>query len=248
MTPADKSALFGRFFGWHIRGRLRATFGRITVSGLERARAAVAEGPVLCVVNHTSWWDPLVILHLTTDVLEVDGYAMMNARNLARVPFFRRVGAFGVDLESPGDGAHGIRYAAKLLRQPRRVVWIFPQGEERSPFEPVATRMRPGAAAIARVTGDRARVMAVGLRYVFAGEERPHLAIAFGPAERAADDGVTETARQAEAIDELLRRLDAESNGSDRSEASDVDVKVLQAVRPGAVARLAERMLGKIAG
>jgi 1-acyl-sn-glycerol-3-phosphate acyltransferase len=238
VTPAAKNALFGSFFGWHIRRRMRATFGRVTVSGLEEARAAVAAGPVLCVVNHTAWWDPLVILHLTTDVLHVDGYAMMNAANLAKVPFFRRVGAFGVDLASPADGAHGIRYAAKLLREPRRVVWIFPQGEERSPFEPVVAR--PGAAAIARVVGERARVMAVGLRYLFAQDEKPQLGIAFGPAERARDDVELETARQVEALGDVLRRLDSGADAGSRT--------VLYEERAGVLARLAERMLGQIAG
>jgi 1-acyl-sn-glycerol-3-phosphate acyltransferase len=241
MTPAAKSALFGRVFGWHIAGRLRTTFGRITVSGLEGARAALARGPVLFVANHSTWWDPLVILHLSTDVLRVDAYAMMNARNLARVPFFRRVGAFGVDLESPADGARGIRYAAKLLRAPSpgqsRAVWLFPQGEERPSHEPIVAR--PGAAAIARVCGEHAQVVAVGLRYVFAAEERPQLAIAFGPAARALTGVAAETARQEAALTAVLARLDA---GGDRDDV------VLHQRQAGALARMAERMLGKIAG
>lgn len=242
MIPASKSALFGRLFGWHIAGRLRATFGRITVSGLADARAALARGPVLFVVNHSTWWDPLVILHLSTDVLRIDAYAMMNAKNLERVPFFRRVGAFGVDLESPADGARGIRYAAKLLRasspERPRAVWIFPQGEERPAHEKISAR--PGAAAIARVSGERAQVVAVGLRYVFAAEEQPRLAIAFGPAATARAEVSDETARQEAALTLVLARLDA---GAERD-----DVVVLHQRQPGALARAAERMLGKIAG
>ena len=84
---------------------------------------------MLVVSNHTAWWDPLVAILLSHRILNTDGFALMDAKNLRRLPCFGRVGAFGVDLDDQRDGARAIRYAAKLLiakeLSRRRLVWIF---------------------------------------------------------------------------------------------------------------------------
>lgn len=180
MIPAAKRRLFNAWFSGHARGRIRSTFGVTRVHGLARARALCEEAPVLLVANHTAWWDPLVALHVSQHLLGVDGYAMMDAKNLRRLPFFAFVGAFGVDLDRPADGAAAIKYTARLLDRAGRAVWIFPQGRERPVTErPLA--FRPGSAEIARVAR-KARAVPVGIRYEFGGEERPALYISLGAA------------------------------------------------------------------
>lgn len=185
---------------------MRATFGTVRIRGLEELRAATREGPVLVVSNHTSWWDPLVAIVLCARVLEIDAYALMDAKNLRRLPFFAHVGAFGVDLDDRADGARAIRYAARLLDAAGRVVWVFPQGRER----PVTVRplgFEPGAAAIARVAR-RARTVPIALRYEFAGRERPDLWIAIGAPVAAERDVGRGRARQEEAVAAELHAID----------------------------------------
>ncbi|EYF03787.1 lysophospholipid acyltransferase family protein [Chondromyces apiculatus] len=178
MIPARKGRWFNAWFAGHARGRIHGAFSEVWVRGVEETRALVAEAPLLLVANHTSWWDPLLILHLSQHTLEVDGHAMMDAKNLRRLPFFAKVGAFGVDLESAADGAAAIKYAAKLLDRPGRAVWVFPQGRER-PAGQRPLGFKAGSAEIARVAR-RARVVPVGIRYEMGGEERPRLYVSFG--------------------------------------------------------------------
>lgn len=186
MIPARKSRWFNAWFAGHARGRILKSFGAVRVRGLTEARAAAAAAPLLLVANHTSWWDPLVILHLSQHVLAIDGYAMMDAKNLRRLPFFSLVGGFGVDLDSPSDGALAVRHAARLLDRPGRGVWIFPQGRER----PVSERplgFRGGSGEIARVAR-KAQALPVGLRYEFGASELPTLYVSFGePMDREKD-------------------------------------------------------------
>ena len=243
MIPARKSQLFGAFFAGHVERRITSSFARVAIFGLDEARAAVASSPILFVANHTSWWDGLVALYLSMRVLRVDAYALMNAGNLRRVPFFTRVGAFGADLTDPTDGARSIRYAAHLLDKPGRVVWVFPEGEERSPYEPL--ELKPGAAQIARVTGARGtRVVAVGIRYIFRGEEKPHLYISFEPVNggaapaREVNAGVDE---QRGAIAAALARIDESLRRRD-----DAGATLLVQSAPGFLARLAERFLATL--
>lgn len=179
MIPAAKSPLFEAWFLRHVRGRLRRAFSSLRLAGAEHVVKAAAAGPVLWIGNHTSWWDPLVAYHLSGNYFGLDGHAMMDARNLRRLPFFARIGAFGVDLDDPADGARSLRYAARLLDRPRRMVLVFPQGRER----PVTERplgFRPGSGELARLT-PRGQVLPFAVRYEMGAEELPRAYVRFGP-------------------------------------------------------------------
>lgn len=249
MIPARKGKWFNAWFAGHARSRIHATFGEVRVRGLAAARALAAEAPLLLVTNHTSWWDPLVILHLSQHALQVDGYAMMDAKNLRRLPFFARVGAFGVDLENPADGAAAIKYTVKLLDRPGRGVWIFPQGRERPSGErPLG--FRPGSAEIARVAR-RAKAVPVALRYEMGGEERPRLYISFGEAVPAARDPAEGRRAQEQAVEAELDRIhealcraaDAPGNDSALVEAG---LELVHRARPSRMGSLAESLLAHL--
>lgn len=98
MIPSAKNPVFDAWFSRVARGRIEETFGRVLVSGRERARRATEEGPIVGVLNHSTWWDALVVLWISRHLLGVDGYAMIDARNLRPLPFFTRLRAFRVDL------------------------------------------------------------------------------------------------------------------------------------------------------
>jgi 1-acyl-sn-glycerol-3-phosphate acyltransferase len=176
MIPARRSTWFTYWFCRVARSRLEKGFGLLAVKGLQNLRNAVNQGPVMIVSNHTSWYDPLVVLWLTNLVVPSRSYAMMNAKNLRRLGFFSRVGAYGVDLDSESDGAAALRYSVKLLKEPGNVVWIFPQGDERPSFEPL--HFRGGAEHIARLA--KVPTVPIGLEYVVGGNAEPELYMSIG--------------------------------------------------------------------
>ncbi len=218
MIPARKSTLFTRWFAGDAERRMRGAFGALRVRGAEHLLRAAEAGPVLVVSNHTSWWDPMLVLVLTVRVLRVDAFAMMDAKNLRILPFFGKVGAFGVDLEDAADGARAIRYAAKLLDRPGRLVWIFAQGRE----VPVTARplgFRGGTAEIARVAR-RAQVIPAALRYEHGSQPEPTVYACFGePLARdtTRDTGAAKLAQEA-AVTAELDRLDAALIAGDLAE------------------------------
>jgi 1-acyl-sn-glycerol-3-phosphate acyltransferase len=178
VIPAARSAWFGWWLARHAQRRIERRFARVLVRGRDTLVRAAGESPVLIVSNHTSWWDPLVIIHLLWRVVPLEAYAMMDARNLRLLPFFRHVGAFGVDLDDAADGARGIRYACKRLDRAGQAVWIFAQGRE----VPVTVRplvFRRGAWQIARVAR-RAKVLPCALRYEMGSRADPVLYVSFG--------------------------------------------------------------------
>ncbi|HEU4405854.1 MAG TPA: lysophospholipid acyltransferase family protein [Polyangiaceae bacterium] len=208
MIEADKWAPFEAWFLGRVRARLRAGFTSLKVRGAEHVREAAGRGPQLWVGNHTSWWDPLIIFYLSRGFFDLDGHAMMDASNLRKLPFFSRIGAFGVDLGDPADGARALRYAARLLRGggPRRMVAVFPQGSER----PVTERplgFRPGSAELARLA-PAAGVLPFALRYEMQAEEKPNAYVAFGAPLGPERSVAAARAAQEAAVARLLDELD----------------------------------------
>lgn len=207
MIAARKSARFERWFAAQAQERMAHTFRDLRIAGLEETRALAATGPLLVVANHTSWWDALYVLVLSQRLLGVDGYAFMEGDNLRKLPFFAKVGAFGVDTRVPGDAAAGVRHAARLLDRPGRVVWIFPQGHER-PITERPLAFQPGARIIARVART-ARTVPLALRYEFGEDERPTAWASLGPplgtVEATARDA---HAHQARAVEQELDRIE----------------------------------------
>lgn len=237
MIPARKSSLFNAWFAGHARARIHKTFGKVFLRGLDAAKRTAESAPVIVVSNHTAWWDPLVVLHLSEHLLETDGYALMDAKNLRTLPFFALVGGFGVDLDAPADGAAGILFAARLLREAGRLVWIFPQGRER----PVTERplgFKPGAAEIARVA-KKAVTIPAALRYEMAGEEKPYLFVSFGDAVGPERDVERARGMQEAAVAKELDRIDQAVRGE---AARDAFVCVHQGKSPW-IGAAAEKLL-----
>lgn len=240
MIPSAKSRWFTAWFTRQAHARLRATFGAIRLAGRDRLERALASGPVLVISNHTAWWDPLLALVLAQRVVSgADGYAMMDAANLRRLPFFAKVGAFGVDRDSRHDGAEATRHAVALLDRPGRLVWIFPQGQER-PLHERPLRFLGGAAAVARRVS-AATVLPVGLAYAFGAEAAPSAFVAVGDPVRTRGAAAADRQAQVEAVEQQLARIEREQSrpGSEAFE-------VIELQRPGWLGRLAERALAAL--
>ena len=236
MIPSRKSALFTWWFARHAERRLHKAFGSIQVKGLAEVVRTARDAPVLVVSNHTAWWDPLLILWLSARVLRLDAYAMMDAKNLRRLTFFARVGAFGVDLDDPRDGARAIRYASKLLTSSGQLVWMFPQGRE------VPTTARPlaferGSAEIARVA--KCVVVPAAIRYEHGSAPLPTVYVAFGKPLAFDRDVIRGAATQEKAVLDELDALD-----SDIIEGRSLEE--LYRARPGALFSLAQWALSLV--
>lgn len=238
MIPAATSPWFLAWFARDAEKRIRRAFGEIRIQGLATLKEAAATSPVLVVTNHTSWWDPLVVLFVTNRLLDVTAFAMMDQRNLRRLPFFAKVGAFGVNLTDPSDGARGMRYAAKRLASPRSLVWIFPQGKEVSAISaPLA--FHAGSAQIERLAPG-ARVVPGAIRYVFGDRPEPSLWISFGEPYAAGRDVEENLVRQRTRVEAACARIDAALLAGDPS------FETLQRSKTSWLLSLGERLLSRL--
>lgn len=205
VIPTNRRRWFELFFAWHVRGRFAKRFSAVRVTGIEHLRAEREKRPILLVSNHTSWWDPLVLFDLSFRTLKLEGYALMDAKNLRALPMLGWIGAFGVEIGDKQDGERAVAYAGSLLDRPGRFVAVYPQGRERPVFErPLG--FKPGAARMALAAKVEPAIVPLGVRYEFGRHEKPEVLVSIGAAiEREADEA-TITASMERAV---TRELDA---------------------------------------
>ena len=110
---------------------LRRTFGGLLVSGAENLEG-LPPGGVVVMMNHPSWWDPLVGLQLTRLMDDRVHSSAMDAEALERYPIFKHLGFLPV---ARGD----LRSGMQLLRQAKELVasggvfWLTAQGHFADP-------------------------------------------------------------------------------------------------------------------
>lgn len=186
---------FRRFFARYAERMIRRKFHsvRMLAGGCEAIRETVeGEAPVVALLSHASWWDPLVGLLVWRRYLQDrDLWMPMDADQLARFGFFKRLGAFGVRPDDPRSLEAMRRHVLAHFRDSDRpALGLTPQGRFTDPREPV--RLRPGAAAIAAAAPPGTKVMSVAVEYVFWQDQRPEILIAAGVCPRPVrEDGTT---------------------------------------------------------
>ncbi|MRX73503.1 acyl-phosphate glycerol 3-phosphate acyltransferase [Bacillus lacus] len=124
MITANKKPWFEKLFYQYNRQLMKRHFHSISLQTPD----TLPEHALVC-INHSSWWDGLILFHLNQRILKQDMYAMMHEHGLKKHPFFRKIGAFSVDRNYPRKILQSIKYASELLHSGKTVA-LFPQGEE----------------------------------------------------------------------------------------------------------------------
>ncbi|MDJ0766512.1 MAG: lysophospholipid acyltransferase family protein [Myxococcota bacterium] len=223
-----------------MKKRIAQQFARVYLRGLDPLRTTLDSRAVLAISNHTSYWDPMMAMLIGYRLLDAEGYAMMDAANLARLPFLGRMGGFGVDLSDPLDGTRAIAYTVGLLNKKNRLVWIFPQAQERPVTAPMDD-FKPGAAIIAR-RARQAAVVPVGLSYVFGATAFPDAYISIGPPVAKAQGIKADVRAQQDAVSRQLRLISGHLDGT----APLNDFEVVSNRPEKKIARWTESMLARL--
>lgn len=158
-----------RAFHRYVRRLVRAHF---TAVHLHRTGAAPdpEREAVVFFANHTNWWDGFLAWLLGAR-LGLRFRVLMEARHLARYPFFRRIGALPLDRESAPGAWRDLEEARRGL-EPGVGLWVFPQGSRRPAAEPVRGIER-GIARLAVEARVPVRFVPVAFRYAWVGEQLP---------------------------------------------------------------------------
>ena len=166
-------------FGWYLRWLFWRRFNAVRIARGGRP-VVPASGPVIICTNHPSWWDPALFVLLQTLLFpRRAGYGPMDAAALEKYGLLRRMGVFGIELESRAGAARFLGVSSRLLAEPASVMWITAQGAFADPrARPI--RLRAGIAHLLRRVPD-ATVLPLAMEYLFWNEGKPEALARFGP-------------------------------------------------------------------
>ena len=170
MTKASHATWAEWIFQPYIRRLMKRSFHAVRLVG--EPPAVAPDKPLLVVANHGTWWDGFFISVLNKTLLRRKLHIMMLEAQLARYPFFRRLGAFGIEQGSPRGVISSLAYSAAVLKEPSSLLCIFPQGEMRHVHaRPLG--FRRGMERVLAMYGGELSVLPVALACEFTGEQRP---------------------------------------------------------------------------
>ena len=172
-----RSPILFAWFTWYARRYLSKHFHAVRVSRQGRPKAPDAD-PIVILLNHPSWWDPMVGLALTALFPLRQHYAPIDAAALKGYGFFQRLGFFGVEQGTARGAAAFLRTSLRVLSAPGRALWVTGQGHFVDPRDrPVS--LRPGVAHLARRL-ERGTILPLALEYPFWEERHPEALAFFG--------------------------------------------------------------------
>jgi 1-acyl-sn-glycerol-3-phosphate acyltransferase len=167
-----------RGFRRYVRRYLARHFHAVRLSRSGNPLPTDRSSPLLVVLNHPSWWDPLIGVFLSGLLPQYEHFAFIDAKALGRYRFFSRLGFLGIELDSYRGAADFLRYGISLLSRPGHAVWVTAQGH----FADVRTRplrLEPGVGHLA-VRLNQGLILPVALEYPFWTERTPEALIRIG--------------------------------------------------------------------
>jgi hypothetical protein len=178
-TPPQVSQRLLTWFARYVRWYLRRNF-----HGLHLLRLADLDQfsgmPVLICLNHPSWWDPLVALHLSQrffgDRLHA---APIAAEGLAKYKFFERFGFFGIEPGTRRGASRFLEVGSAMLSRPDGAFWVTAQGEFTDVRQPIV--LERGIGHVAR-NADKFVMLPLALEYGFWNERYSEAFACFGEA------------------------------------------------------------------
>lgn len=164
-------------FRRYVRRFLRKNFHAVRLSTDSHVPPADGE-PLLIVMNHPSWWDPMLGAFLLDLFPTHDHYAAIDAVMIEKYGVFKKLGFFGIDMSSLRGAAQFLKTGTAILSAPGRAVWVTAQGE----FADVRQRplnLKPGVGHLA-ARMSRGWVLPVALEYCFWNERSPEALVRVG--------------------------------------------------------------------
>ena len=166
-------------FCWYSKGMIRKCFTSFGINGTERVRSITETQPLIVYANHASWWDPIVAMLARKEAMPMRTlYAPIDSEMLENYAVLKKMGFYGVKLESYAGAQQFLVHSKTILERPNASIWITPEGKFCDVRDHTQSLM-PGMAHLAsRVPGIACVPLAI--EYPFWDDSRPHIFCMFG--------------------------------------------------------------------
>src|SRR5262245_25043270 len=86
-------------------------------------------GPAIMVMNHPSWWDPIIAFMLSDLWPDRLDFAPIDARALRKYRFLSKVGMFGIEPGTARGARDFIQIGRSIMSHQNATLWITAQGD-----------------------------------------------------------------------------------------------------------------------
>jgi len=210
--PAKESTWFIRIFDLYVRNLFWRRFQNIWV---QQSYHPTPQSKTIYYLNHASWWDGLIPFLLNQKVMKQKARAMMEDKQMIQHKFFRKIGAFSVNLKSSKSLITSLRYAVQSMDRPQSSLYIFPEGEIMH-FSTDKPSFKKGLAWIAERCPD-ADIVPIGIYIHTSKYDKPELFIKIGdPVKSKTVGNLEQSIEQYETmLQDILVTLQDESHSSE---------------------------------
>ncbi len=154
--------------------------------------------PLIVVLNHPSWWDPLMGMVLAELFTGYKHYVPIDAAALRQYRLFEPLGFFGIEVGTAAGARAFLRTSQAILSHPNQALWVTAQGKFTDPrARPV--ELRPGVAHLAHRLDD-AVLLPLAIEYPFWQERYPEALAHFG-------SPIVIERGQSRSVEEWMRRI-----------------------------------------
>jgi len=194
-----------RFFCGIVRGYFRRHFSGVRLSR-ESNLAHFGDERLIVYANHSSWWDPMVLVLLAEKLMpRRNHFAPMDAAALERYGILKRIGVFDVEMKTARGAVQFLRTGTAIVESDG-VLWVTPQGRFADARErPLG--FKPGLAALAAKMDGGCTMLPLAIEYVFWDERLPETLLRFGEPVRVNGQNADEVQQLLEAA--LLKTMEA---------------------------------------
>ena len=132
---------------------------------------------LLVTPNHISWWDGFIIEKLLTKRVNKTIHLMMLEKELKKVNFFSKVGAFSIDQENSASTKETILYTREVLKNSLNYCVVYPQGEI-EPFEKPKLTIKKGIQLFIKTTNTM--ILPVAFKIQHENKKFPSIYVRYG--------------------------------------------------------------------
>lgn len=186
---ANESRLFISLFGWYVKWLFRFRFKQIWI---KQDYYPESDSRTIYYLNHSSWWDGIIPLLLNRYLFNQRARAMMEDKQMLRYTFFRRIGAFSVNLDAPRKSGRSLRYAMESMKRDNSSLYIYPEGKI-VPFSVKKPEFEGGLTWLARQLPE-VDIVPVGIYIHTIRHDKPELHINIG--QKVETNGAIESKQQ----------------------------------------------------
>src|SRR5262249_31178500 len=136
-------------------------------------------GPAIMVLNHASWWDPIIAFILSARWPDRLDFAPIEAAALKQYRFLEKIGMFGIDTATLSGARKFLSASRAILNHDGATLWITAQGE----FTDVRKRPVTLRSGVGRLAAEMARgqIIPVAIEYAFWNDSKAEALVRFGP-------------------------------------------------------------------